>query len=687
MATLLSLNGLKKHVRGFEKIASVPNDDISFEIDTSYYRGAEHTTFVTRYRNISSIAQIADICAVLDAPFLYQGGMRLEPDPEAPANVFYRRLVDAYPHNLTNINAVDATKLTGSPAKFWAGNEVVLKYTEEGTGPTPQSVWGKPTADATNADKDSVPVLNGFVISGKVPEVLENGVNYRILKGNLTTELGESEDFVFVVTPDHPTYVYLDQGHAIFFVQKQGEWSILITDSVGLDMNYIVAAFTLNPSLVAENSIDKVFIRNNANTRMLGLKVMQSLAGSKHKERFEIAKKAIFARYESNAQQMMTGKLLRGESAGMTLNEIKFTQTRAEYNTVSIEADDLSSVVFQRLDVNAQFDIYQVIQVYVENVMDQIKRTPTNEASSAFTEAKQFNFRINDIPIRIEICTTNTRRKVNGHYINTNEVARVIGRAACNTSAVDYNNFVKAAARLTLETRDILANGLPIKVQPQAAYNARTTPTNGPAKAIQVVARMKFVKKDNDISLALTEDKSVTVPLRRFVSFYRAVAAINEKATGGYGADRSGGYGYRNADWARREIKHLIELHCIDENDVALTTAEQRDKYIDDVLILRTAEEKKSLELLEDVAKKTKAEYGERERKSGYYVTGKKTRYFVEFDPPFKVWEAETGRYVCIVDHNRENMGVGYDGLVARLLMLVNDARLASKVTTVAALV
>ena len=488
----------------------------------------------------------------------------------------------------------------------------------------------------------------------------------------------------FVAHDQHTTYNFLDAGHIVVFLegQKHDDSYIMVTNQLSLDTNYIIVMFSLYPQMFKTFLTEGIFL-NYRDARTMALKLERQLP-ERFKEQYNQFKDTVYKHYEKNSSGLIVTKFQRGEIAEMEYAGIKFTKNSATYANLSIEADNLSEIVFAKMDINSEVnDIYTVVQIYCEHIVEAINGLPTNDEGTAFKEAKTFNLSINGIPIAVTVSDKNTRRRINNVLVNNAEVIRVIQRATCYDNAELYNAFVKQVGELTLEARDILANGLPVKVG-KLSYKDSQDPSKFP--------KLYFQKdKEGHFYLFLDREKKEKVEIKRFIGFIREVNTISGKANGGRGYD-NGSYVYRDTEWVRRRLKELVdEFTTVDKKTknadgtvsvekIHNTTETQRENLIEESLLERTEAEKRSLQLLKDVIQKTGAEEMTLKGQVGYKVKGNLRNYFIEKGTN-RVYNADNGAYVCIVN-GRHEIGVGYDALVARLLALKNDSVVARHIHT-----
>jgi hypothetical protein len=325
-------------------------------------------------------------------------------------------------------------------------------------------------------------------------------------------------------------------------------------------------------------------------------------------------------------------------------------------------------------------------------VENQFKSLPLNADGTGFKEKKTFEFKINDITLKVACATTNTRRSVNDTLINVDELSKVMRRASCYEKEEDYNNFVKEVGRISLYARDILANGLPVKTiyldTDQNSYGKNAT---------QRHPKLRFVKKQKTKGSADEtgyylvvrhldkEGKATKTTERRigkFIEFIRKVEPINKRHhvgyTGYYQRTHEGGYEYKDG----RANECAVELLKLMEQYVTGLDDDDKKVIIGSINKERSEAEKKSEELLQLACKAVGAVKKERNGKSGYRVPGTKRNYFVEEDS-LRVYDDDTSQYYCVVNKgNPDAQGVGKDALVTRLYALHNDSMVAHLITT-----
>ena len=526
-----------------------------------------------------------------------------------------------------------------------------------------------------------IPVL----ITAAPREIAANGKSYRVMTGRALGTHGDgfgrnassSADMYFAVSTDSPLYNYMDRGHIVFFVSKSGEDpSIFVANQLSLNVYYFAALFAVAGDKVAPLLRNGVFLPAQVSGELQRiLLAAERELPEKHAQRYAQLKQTIRADFDTNAQNVIVTKFQRGEIQEVTLNNIKMRGDRATYETITVEAAGLTDVVLNKLDPNGVFDIYQLVDAFIASILEEASKVPMNANGQGFAEARQWTFTINGIPITLSLSTTNTRRRVNGHLINNDELPRVLRRATCYTDATAYDSFLRQIEKASLRVHDAIANGVPMKIwlPPNTRYFNQQVTNKHP--------KIFFITENGKYYLWLDKAKTQRVQLRRFVGLLDKFKQLNNQTNNGYVHDDSG-FNHRNTDWCRWKMKRIIREHAVDDKGVPLVTEKQLEPLIELLLEYRTEAEKKSAQLLASVVKETGATETTYNGLAAYEITGNSgARYTVEKEGTYKVWRAGTNEYVCIVD-GRGEMGVGYDALVARLLALKNDSFVVDRITT-----
>jgi hypothetical protein len=540
-----------------------------------------------------------------------------------------------------------------------------------------------------------------YLIDGVVPEKSVDGHTIRyctaggIYSGGVLAFCGDETS---------PLYNYIDKGNIIVYASSGDNLEtgncIFVTDAITLDMNYIVAAASIYPPAIDEVIQHKAFIPSK-DCRLLLLK-MEKAIPTKLREKYLALKEKIQEDFSKNTASVMIGKLTRKESPFVDINGIRITGTRADYTAgrVSIEAKNLAEVVFAKLNPNEiDWDIFTLINIYTDWVNDQFKNLPLNDDETGFLKPISFSFKINDIPLKVECFTENTRRAINGHLINVDELSAVLRRAACYQQVEDtpdednkknFNKFITNVSRHSLKIRDIWANGLPVKT----VFLESDKGSHG-KPATQKHPKLRFIHKDKKgffLQVNQLDPKNKNKILHtneyhisKFAEFVKRIDSANRKTSmyyvSEYQQSKEGFYVPR--DNINRPNPFAVKLTDLLNTYAAGITEEDKKNIVGVINYELSEAEKRSEELLKEACALTKSKPGIRDGKPGYIVPGKMRTYFIESEGTLKVWDNDpkaTNPYFCVV--NRGEQGVGRDALVTRIFALSNDEMMTKQIHT-----
>lgn len=541
-----------------------------------------------------------------------------------------------------------------------------------------------------------------WLITEAPVETNAGGRNFRTVKAEALITYGDgyarnttsASSCYYTVSTDSPYYDFLDAGHILFFTSRVGEDpQVFVANQLSLAVYNFAAIF----SVAAEKV--RPLLRNNAFLFANNSAELQRVIGLAERElptalatNYTTLRANIRKDFENNAQGALVTKFQRGELKEISLNEVKFNTTRATYETVTITAPDLSKRVLAALDPSAVFDIYGVVDAYIASILKELETRPRHATLKGYAQAFEYPVNINGIQVTVALSTTNTRTKVNGHYINSDELARVIRRASCFQDAAAYEQFLTQIERASLRVHDACGNGVPVKILALANSKDYSSPVTSKHP------KVFFNCEESRFFLWVNKDRTQKVQIRRFVEMLDKVKAMNTKtdnervivkakpATTEASAtprtnDTEFGQTHRNVEWAKGKLKSILLEHAVDADDKPLITTEQMTSLIEWLLEARTEAERKSKQLLDSIVKETGATATQYQGREAYNITGASGRVYTVEKENFKVWDSKTGNYVCIVDGKGE-MGVGYDALVARLLALKNDTFVVDRINT-----
>lgn len=617
-----------------------------------------------------------------------------------------------YDYGTSNYNAsltplIKNVKNLETLAKIWEAGTSSIKVAHITDFEGLRAIYQKPTASAVTADLykksnatvkfyasevfSTLPQLGVYILNEDPVQKQIGDHTYRIACTN-----GDyyNSEIIYCAPETNPYFNYIDKGHVIVSTSApdKPESYMFVTNMLTLDMNYIMAAFVTYPE-----SVKDILQHNGAfiqakDARANLLRVERAIP-ARFQEAYQKMKAAVQADFEKNTSNVMIGKLTRNEAPFVDLNNIRISKTRAIYEHVSIEADNLAEVVFAALNPNEEWDIFTLINIYTDWVENSFKALPLNTAGTGFKDKKTFRFKINDIPLKLECFTDNTRRAINDTLINLDELSKVMRRASCYENEKDYNAFVQEVGRISLYVRDILSNGMPVKtVFLDVDANSYGKPATQRHPKLRFTKKVKSKTQTEDTGFYLVINhlddkgkitKTTNRRIGKFVEFIRKVEQVNKKHYVGYHTNEytrthEGGYEPRDS----KPNRCALELLTLMKEYVAAIDEDDTKTLVGSINKERSESEKKSMELLNLACKAVGATKAEKNGKHGYRVPGQKRTYFVEEDS-LRVYDNDTNQYYCVVNKgNPDAQGVGKDALVTRLYALHNDSMVANLVTT-----
>ena len=516
------------------------------------------------------------------------------------------------------------------------------------------------------------------VILHSPEEITENGHTYRFLTNHSDFHL------VLVCREDDALYDYLDKGFYLMQLkdsETELERKFVVSNSYDIHTAHIFMMCKLQPDLTKFLK-NECFI-NKYDAETLRLKLTKNLSKG-NRIKYNDASPSLDRDYRKNTTLIVVGKIISGEIEGTMLQNIQFYKNKAVYDRVTIEADNLLSILHENLNFDGEFDIYTVCGTLAKHLEGQLNKTPEPvdpEDRVVLPEVK-----INNIPIQLAL-NSSCQRFINKSRINKDEIAKAIQRASCYHSAEEYKLFLRSTSNMSIKLHDVVANGLQIKVHDMTSLEYRSETPSLEAPALKF-----FIDAEGKYRLEISSDRSVRVHLGRLV---KRVETINKKTDNKYyysTASNSYRSGYRNNTWAVEQIvKALIEC-CTFNKEVTLESGEKKtveERLItkEDILTLMDVVKSKKREaierskiFMETAVKMTGAELVEFMGKRAYKVSGGLRTYAVVIENA-KVYDFDTKQYRCIVnDHHYD--GAGYDDIATRLLALKNDSVLQESVVT-----
>jgi hypothetical protein len=378
--------------------------------------------------------------------------------------------------------------------------------------------------------------------------------------------------------------------------------------------------------------------------------------------------------YQTNTSLMVINSVISGNIPRASISGISISSRVAEYENIKIEADDLLSVISEKINFGGEFDIYEIVQVYAAHIQTISDGGERNVIPT---------FHVNGIPIEVTVSETGVRR-INGKRINKIEVQEIIYRASCHHAAEEYALMLNRVSKMSLRWHDAITNGLPVKIH---SMNYEEYSMAKPSSAAPVI-KLYIDPEEKCIKLRTGENTGARIKLGGLIA---NVDTINRKTNDRYS---SAIYKSRDYRWAREELAKAIIKNCRFEKNVknedgtvtntVITTVTKEDisaliKVADEV---KTKAIERSKEFLKKAVELTKAEKIEFNGSPAYKVKGALREYAIVIETA-KVYDFETKQYRCIVNDNHFR-GAGYDDIAARLYVLKNDSMMQSKIGTLA---
>jgi len=510
-----------------------------------------------------------------------------------------------------------------------------------------------------------------YVLNHAPAEVVEGNHTFRIIY-SLENSYGSIPEIFYISRDDDPCYDYLDKGFYVYDVletigKTKEARHLLVADQLDIHTVHIFALCQIQPKLVhllpAGNFIQA------ADAQMTRLRMEKKLE-EKYKARYAGVHATFEKDYQDNTTLLLLNKLRAGEIEKTTLSDIAFTKTSATYNQIKIEAEDLLTVLYSRLNFGREYDIYSIAELYAKHIESQL------DDYTAVPEFKINGFNI--VPTIV-----NNVRRINGKRINKDEISQAIYRASCHHSQEEYDLFLKRISKMSLLRHDILANGLAIKIHENMDGSELSKGRPSPG-----APSIKFFidPAERRIKLKTDSPEGCRVKLGELID---KVRVINKKTNGNW--CRSSGE-VRNYKWARKQLTRTLRecttfpKESINEDGtkriehiVGISDADIK-KLIDAADALKKAAIQRSKDFLATAVKFTKAQKIKFLEKDAYLVEGALRKYAVILETA-KVYDYDTKQYRCIVN-DQHFRGVGYDDIAARLYALKNDSVMQKKIST-----
>jgi len=551
------------------------------------------------------------------------------------------------------------------------------------------------------------------------------GVTYRLIANK--DRYGYYNDCMrvhFCVPHTDPCYNYLDQNNIIKqygYRKKSGvvERRHVICPELNYHTMLVFILCSFSPRF-PEMLQDGCYLHPD-DAQALSIRMEKALPKDKIAT-FKELKTIVDKEYETCTTMIALDKLQKGEVPHVVLNDIKFGASFAEYETMSLRAPDFIGTLKGRFDMSREYDIYQLIEAYCKAIVDDlegdIEDQKENGGPANITVPE---FSINGIPINVSYNARNHHRIINGYHIKSTDLMNVLFRASCETDPENYGRFLLQCSRMSLEWRDALSSdiGLPVKINRDLTSEDYANPIPK-----HTSPRLNFRIIDRRIHLVLDETgTTLRVKLGKLIS---AVKRINRLTNNKY---QKGGYSRRSYTWARTQLQEALQrctsfehapvtpAQAIAEIDPTLyreeaeriaaeaerevllakqkkeaderTRVREQERQIkreEAVKMFELMEEKrakaikKSEEFLARAIRHTKAKDTQHPDGEAWLIKGKARSYKI-IKETGRVYEAKTGNYICIVNHDNYK-GVGFDSIASRMYALANDTMVEGMIHT-----
>lgn len=558
-------------------------------------------------------------------------------------------------------------------------------------------------------------------------EVTTGNKTYRVMRGEQNNDNDvDWDNFLLYADHNNDCYDFLDVGNfVVVFASTKNNFSHRRKTAEKVDF-FVTQFLTFETYLVgyllsAMPDVKKRFsVLNERNVKPILTRLEKTLKASKKykaiKPLYKLYKENLTKEYQLSLKDMYIGKFIHGEVDLLKINDVLITKDAVNYETLSFNYPGLFNFVYassaSKLVNNPTFDIYNCYEHFCEKI--------ALEATTEYSEAwknltpderltapyeNEVSFTVNGLTIEVKRGgkPSNYKRTINGVRINNEEIEGCLNRAICYTDVDKYNAFLTEVSSFSLKYRDILHNGIKVKIGtlPETDYQktySKTWPT------------LHFERKNKTFFLKIGENETQLLPVD-IAKLYKKIKRINLRTNGNW----VGSYWNstrRSFAWAETELRQAIkdcvknpekvesettgfsfydndgkmQLLTPEEYQAALTAREEAiRKLAQEAIIREQAAIAKSKELLESTIKKLNIKVlKNNEGYDMYEVKGQAKSYYVhgmDAKKPGSVYEKETNEYICIVDEDR-TQGVGADHIVGRLYALKNDKRLAEVIHT-----
>jgi hypothetical protein len=488
---------------------------------------------------------------------------------------------------------------------------------------------------------------------GKITDVFECG-NYRMFlcrrsgySYNREVAPYEVEVQFKILPAEHRDYNWIDVGRSYIPINKTTTEKPFAS-AIFMDLNGVVPDSDLIPQ-----SSKNVWERGDNTYSIDGDTVNTLLAKAAAKEQKEKERvnpvnirDAVKAKLEKKAAENKTIKLADIE---FTAHQIVYAEQVLAYDDTNENnkwgykiLEDLLSTYGSTID-NINFD--NVFSAFVTLALPATYRSKETYRSGTIGTVK---YAITEKETTNALGNASKRSYINGVRINAKELRACLLQAICFTEQADYDQWLKTVSKVSIQIHKYLLNGIETAVTDELNHE-------------RLNLKFPLVRKTGNTYIRINEvdykvrniHKLVNIRSERSLLKVAGVLMDDTIVSGILSPSLSG-----IVTGAREAFRAAVEKSRV--------LLKQTEKVFN-----LTYESNKT------IAGK---------RLSGYQVNGNRNKYFIEYNPEskdneFKVWNAETGDYFCIVDKSHQQVGV--DGLVNRIYALHNDSALANQIHTI----
>lgn len=340
----------------------------------------------------------------------------------------------------------------------------------------------------------------------------------------------------------------------------------------------------------------------------------------------------------------------------LAFNEMKFEKALLTYDTQVIQVENLiqdgietnSNILGAWLSgkLKNYWNKTGLDDIYFDDCVDAVA---TNLQQRLLSKSCSFDLTLGNIKAHVvktsRLAANNTnqgRLEINGIRINITEAKEVLMAMTCYQKVDDYNKFLKSVSSCSLAIHELVAGGIHVSYYDYFFKNN-----------IKYTFHLTRAKGKNYLRGKKANEIYRIKNINSFKSKLRQASSIEDLTEI-----------FSNATLVEMPVANIVTL--MKQGMKAYKDALERSQ----ALLAKTVDILKAEEVKVNVGSNTI---------TAFKVEGKKQTYYVDRGGKHSVYNSQMKR-ICIVDKSHEV--VGEDMLVARMLTVANDARVANKVHT-----